>query len=141
MIVVKKGQVQPIDVGKLLKLAPMEGVTIQWLIHKGVGDERYGHRFAVRLYSIPPGKGFPTHFHKYVEAAYVLAGRAAFESESDDHEIVEHELGPGDILYTYPDEPHGGRVLGTEPLQILCCIDCVDEMTCDPEKQAQAVKT
>jgi len=135
MIVIKGKEVEHRDVGKLLKVPIMEGVTIQWLIHRGVGDERYGHHFATRLYTIPPGKPFPMHFHKYVEAAHVLSGRATFESEGE-----VYELGPGDVLYTFPDEPHGGTVVGDEPLRILCCIDCLNAIDCDPEKQAQAIK-
>lgn len=136
MMVISADKVAPLDVGKILKVPPLEGVTIQWLVHKGVGDERYGHRFAMRIYTLPPGKMFPMHFHKYVEAVYVLSGRASFENEEEVREI-----GPGDVLYTFSDEPHGGVVIGDEPLRVLCCIDCVDELTCDPMKQAQAVTT
>ncbi len=136
MIVVRGKDVERYDVGKLLRIPIMEGVKIQWLIHKRVGDEKYGHRFATRLYTVPPGKMFPLHFHKYVEAAHILSGRINFENET---EAV--ELGPGDIIYTYSDEPHGSTVISNEPAQVLCCIDCLDEATCDPEKQAQVIKS
>ena len=136
MIVIQKDLVEPLDVGDLLNVSAMKGVTIQWLIHKGIGDERYGHRFALRLYSLPAGKMFPPHFHKYVEAIYILAGRIEFENEEE-----ARECGPGDVVYTYSDEYHGGRVLGDEPCQVLCCIDCLgDGENCDPQKQAQAVQ-
>jgi quercetin dioxygenase-like cupin family protein len=137
MIVVKKDKVEPRDVGAILKNPVMNGVTIQWLIHKGVGDDRYGHDFATRIYKIPVGKIFPMHFHKYVEAVYVLSGRLEFESEEESREV-----GPGDTIYTYSDEPHALTVLGDEPVEVLCCINCLGDGTnCDPEKQGQIIKS
>jgi quercetin dioxygenase-like cupin family protein len=137
MIVIKKDEVQPLDVGEILNNPVMKGVTIQWLIHKGIGDERYGHDFAMRSYKIPPGKMFPMHFHKYVEAVYVLSGRMEFEDEENAYKV-----GPGDVIYTYSDEPHGMTVLGDEPVEVVCCINCLgDKANCDPQKQAQIIKT
>lgn len=137
MIVVKRDDVEPKDVGEILNNPAMTGVTIQWLIHKGVGDERYGHDFALRRYRIPPGKMFPMHFHKYVEAVYILSGRIQFEDEEN-----AWECGPGDVIYTYEDEPHGATVLGDEYCEMVCCINCLgDGANCDPEKQAQIIKT
>ena len=137
MIVIKKDQVEPIDVGNLLNIPAMNGVTIRWLVHKGIGDERYGHHFSLRHYKIPPGKMFPLHFHKYVEAVYMLSGRMEFENEEEGFEV-----GPGDVIYTFEDEPHGSTVLGDEPAEMICCINCLgDGANCDPEKQAQIIKT
>ena len=137
MIVIKKDEVESIDVGDLTSIAPLKGVTIQWLIHNNTGDERYGNHFALRRYKIPAGKMFPMHFHKYVEAVYVLSGRIEFQGEEEAWDV-----GPGDVIYTYSDEAHGSTVLGDEPVELLCCINCLgDGENCDPQKQAQVLKT
>lgn len=137
MIVIKKNEVESIDVGDLLNNPVMKGVNIRWLVHKSIGDDRYGHHFALRHYTIPAGKMFPMHFHTYVEAVYVLSGRIQFESEEEAWECA-----PGDVIYTYEDEPHGATVLGDEPCEVICCINCLgDGANCDPRKQAQIIKT
>ena len=45
------------------------------------------------------------------------------------------ELGPGDEIIYYENEPHGGgTILGDEPVELLCVIDCVDGgENCNPE--------
>lgn len=109
-----------IDVGKLLNM-PDVGITLRWLVHNQVGDESYGHRFAFRHFTVEPGKSYPMHHHKYVEAVYILSGRVLFQTETE-----EVEMGPGDLVYTSREEPHALRALGDEPVTLVCCIDCVD---------------
>ena len=135
MIVVKFDQVEPIDVGNLLNLADV-GMTIRWLIHKGVGDARYRHTFAVRHHTVEPGKPMRLHSHKHVEAVYVLSGRTRFETGTDSA-----ELEPGDTIYIHEDEPHRGMALGDEPATFLCVIDCIDGgENCSPQSNISTIK-
>jgi len=120
MIVRRFSEVEAIDVGKLLNI-PDLGIKIRWLVHNKVGDDSYGHRFAFRHFTFEPGSSYPIHHHKYVEAVYILSGRLAFRNETE-----EVEMEPGDLVYTYFEEPHALRVLGDEPVTLICCIDCVD---------------
>lgn len=40
------------------------------------------------------------------------------------------------------DEAHGMTVLGNDPIELVCCIDCLGhKANCDPQKQSQIVKT
>lgn len=119
MIVTRFDQVEPIDVGNLLGLADV-GMTMRWLIHRGMGDVRYRHTFALRHHTVEPGKPMRLHSHKYVEAVYVLSGRVRFETDADSA-----ELEPGDTLYLHEGEPHRGMALGGEPAAFLCVIDCI----------------
>ena len=129
MIVRRLNEVEAIDVGKLLSI-PNMGIGLRWLVHNKVGDDSYGHRFAVRHFTFGPGKSYPMHRHKYVEAVYILSGRFAFRNETE-----EVEMGPGDLVYTYSEETHAMRVLGDEPVTLICCIDCVDDESCNERKE------
>lgn len=105
------------------------GLRRKWLVHNGIGDDSYGHRFAVREFIREPGERLSMHWHKYVEALYIISGRVKFCTETE-----EVELGPGDLVYTAADEVHGAEVIGDEPVHSICCIDCVDGgRSCDKD--------
>ena len=131
MIVRKEKDVECIDVGKTFGLP--EGVQIiQWYFDRNIGDEKYHHRFAVRKYTLKPGvkmENRPFHYHKYVQAPFIISGRMQFETP--DEEPV--EVGPGDEVIFAENEPHRGKILGDEPVELICIIDCVDNGDCcDP---------
>ena len=135
MILRRLKDVEKIDVGK--KFGHPDGaMLIQWIISNGVGDERYHHAYALRKYSRQPEPGLtldqiPFHHHKYVQSPHILSGRMMFEN-GDGTKV---EAGPGDTVYFYEDEPHRGIVLGDEPVELLCIIDCPDEGgDCIPDK-------
>lgn len=108
------------------------------LVHKGVGDARYGRDFALRYYRIHAAKIFASHFQKCAGAVYILSGRCTFEDDEENS----YEVGPGDVIYTYTDEPHGATVSEEGPCEMVCCINCLgDKSNCDPEKQAQIIQT
>jgi len=140
MIVIRGKDIEAKDWGELVGIGPI-GLKIKWLIHNGVGDDSYGHRFALREFIVEPGqvKPLPAHQHKYVEAVYVISGKAIFKGETG-----EEEVGPGDVIYTYSNELHSSRIVengGREPLRIICCIDCVDGgENCSPEMKGITVK-
>ena len=122
MILRRIEDVEKMDVG--LKFGKPEGVMIiQWIFSNEVGDERYHHKHAVRKYTVKPGPSLeevPFHKHKYVQTPYILKGRMVFENEAGER----YEVGPGDSVCFYENEPHHGAVLGDEPVELLCIIDC-----------------
>ena len=142
MILRRLKDVEKIDVGK--KFGHPDGaMLIQWIISNGVGDERYHHAYALRKYSRQPEPGLnldqiPFHHHKYVQSPHILSGRMMFEN-GDGRKV---EAGPGDTVYFYEDEPHRGIVLGDEPVELLCIIDCPDEGgDCIPDKPTNVKDT
>ncbi|MCK4793885.1 MAG: cupin domain-containing protein [Desulfobacteraceae bacterium] len=135
MILRKLKDVESIDVGKAF--GHPEGVMmIQWIISNEVGDQRYHHTYALRKYTRQPEPDLtldqiPFHHHKYVQSPHILSGRMMFEN--GDGEKV--EVGPGDTVYFYENEPHRGIALGDEPVELLCIIDCPDGgEDCIPDK-------
>ena len=124
MIVVRTKDAEVYDWGEKVSGEPI-GVLMKWIIHNGVGDDSYGHRFALREITYKPErKPMPMHRHEYVEAVYVISGRVIFTTEKE-----EFEVGPGDVVYTARNEFHGTKVIPNqkEPLHLICVIDCIDD--------------
>jgi quercetin dioxygenase-like cupin family protein len=139
MIVRRIGEVEKIDVGRPFGL-PDNMMVIQWIFSNKVGDERYHHKHAVRKYTLQPGlplEKVPFHNHTYVQCPHILSGRMVFENGQGE----KVEVGPGDTVIFYEDEPHRGTVLGNEPVELLCIIDCPgDGQDCIPDQPA-GIKT
>jgi mannose-6-phosphate isomerase-like protein (cupin superfamily) len=135
MILRRLKDVESIDVGKAFG-HPEGAMMIQWIISNDVGDQRYHHTYALRKYTRQPEPDLtldqiPFHHHKYVQSPHILSGRMMFEN--GDGEKV--EVGPGDTVYFYENEPHRGIALGDEPVELLCIIDCQDGgEDCIPDK-------
>jgi quercetin dioxygenase-like cupin family protein len=122
MIVRRIDEVEKIDVGKPFGL-PAGMYMIQWIISNEVGEARYGHRYAVRKYTLQPGlplELMPLHNHEYIQSPHILKGTMVFQN--GDGETV--EAGPGDTVYFYENERHKGVAKGPEPVELLCIIDC-----------------
>jgi quercetin dioxygenase-like cupin family protein len=133
MIVRRIKDVEKIDVG--VRFGAPEGVMIiQWIFSNEIGDESYHHHHAVRKYTLAPGLPLdiiPFHQHEYVQTPFILKGRMIFEG--GDNERV--EVGPGDTVIFAENEFHRGTVVGDEPVELLCIIDCPGEGTdCIPDK-------
>ena len=132
MILRKIDDVEKIDVGVPFG-APEGMLIIQWIFSNETGDERYHHNHAVRKYTLQPGIPLdliPFHNHKYVQSPHILKGHMVFENEAGE----KVEVGPGDTVIFYEDEPHRGTVLGDEPVELLCIIDCPgDGSDCIPD--------
>lgn len=133
MIVRRLKDVEVMDVGKAFGL-PEDVMLIQWIISNEVGDERYHHSYAVRKYTIQPGlpiEKIPFHNHKYVQSPHILSGRVICENDKGE----KLEAGPGDTIYFYENEPHRVGIMGNEPAEFLCIIDCLDGgENCNPDK-------
>jgi len=140
MIVRKAKEVEGKDWGEMVGIGPV-GLIIKWMVHNEVGDERYGHRFAVREFTVDLDHGktreLPAHQHKYAEALYILEGRIVFKGED-----AEQEVGPGDVVYTFSNEMHSAKAAeGTKgKMKFICVIDCPDGgENCSPTGKGVAV--
>lgn len=133
MILRKLEDVEKIDVGKPFGL-PDNMLVIQWIFSNEIGDERYHHNHAVRKYTLQPGlplEKVPFHNHKYVQSPLVLSGMMVFENDKGE----KVEVGPGDTVIFHEDESHRGTVLGDEPVELICIIDCPGgREDCIPDK-------
>ena len=133
MILRRLEDVEVIDVGTAFGF-PEKMMMIQWIISNEVGDDKYHHTYAMRKYTLQPGlsiEDIPLHNHKYVQSPHILSGRLA--CENDKGEKV--EVGPGDTVYFHENEGHRVCVLGNEPVELLCVIDCPEGGgDCVPDK-------
>lgn len=133
MIVRRLEEVEKVDVGKPFGL-PDGMMMIQWIFSNEIGDEKYHHRHALRKYTLQPGlplEKVPFHHHSYVQTPFILSGRMVFETKGGE----KVEVGPGDTVIFHEDEPHRGTVLGDEPVELICVIDCPgDGADCVPDK-------
>jgi len=111
--------IDPLEVG--------EGITVRWLTHKDLGGDEYLHNHALRMFTIAPQSEVEIHNHKFTQIVYIMSGKLLFTVLSQDGIREDREVGPGDFVYTYSFENHGIRNMSeTEPVILLCCIDCVD---------------
>lgn len=117
---------------------PKMGIAQQWLVSSKTGDDRYRRSFAMRRYTSQPGApgNIVMHYHDYQEAMFIISGHIRVKTEDEDWT----EMGPGDVLYTYPNQSHMvGGVDGNEVVDVICCIDQSGE-SLNPEKNAYTIK-
>jgi quercetin dioxygenase-like cupin family protein len=122
MIIRRANEVRELDVEKIVGVSGIK-MTVKWMIDKNVGGEEYGHRFAVRYFTMAPGGEYPMHKHHYVEAVFLITGKLAFADQSGNWV----EIGPGDVVYTARWEEHALKNVGQETAAFICCIDCEPE--------------
>lgn len=58
-----------------------------------------------------PGATYPRHSHAYEQVSVIIQGRMRVTVGEETG-----ELGPGDMWFVPADTPHGGEVLGDEPV-------------------------
>jgi quercetin dioxygenase-like cupin family protein len=90
------------------------GASIQWLLGK---KEDVPH-FFMRLVTVEPGGVIPLHNHEAIHEMYIVKGRGAVLRPEGETPVTE-----GDFIYMPPNEVHGTRNTGSEPLQFICCIN------------------
>ena len=59
----------------------------------------------------PPDSVYPLHSHPFEQTSAVIKGRMRLTVGDEVREV-----GPGDMWFAPPDVPHGGEILGDEPL-------------------------
>lgn len=74
-----------------------------------------GEQLQVVLTQIEPGREFPSHSHPHEQFCVVLQGTFEFEVEG----AGSRALGPRGVFYFAPNQAHGGRVIGDEPVTLL----------------------
>lgn len=89
------------------------GTTIRWLITKDDGAPR----FAMRRFEIQPGGQIGMHHHPQEHEIYFLSGQGEVYNEKETVNVKAN-----DVLYVPPEEPHGYRNTGSEPLVFICVI-------------------
>ena len=88
--------------------------TIRWLITK---EGEAAPRFAMRRFEIKPGGQIGMHHHPQEHEIYFLQGTGEVFNEKETVRVKAN-----DVLYVPPEEPHGYRNTGSEPLVFLCII-------------------
>jgi quercetin dioxygenase-like cupin family protein len=58
-----------------------------------------------------PGGKYPLHSHPYEQMSVVIQGRMRLTVGDEVREV-----GPGDMWFAPSDVPHGGEILGNEPV-------------------------
>ncbi len=58
-----------------------------------------------------PGSIYLLHSHPYEQTSIVIQGRMRLTVGDEDREV-----GPGDMWFAASDVPHGGEILGDEPV-------------------------
>ncbi|MHA1407566.1 MAG: cupin domain-containing protein [Candidatus Heimdallarchaeaceae archaeon] len=92
--------------------------TIRWLITKEDGAPR----FAMRRFEIEPGGQIGIHGHPEEHEIYILSGKGEVFSHFEKYEVKEN-----DVLYVSPNEYHGYKNTGDEPLIFICVIPYLEK--------------
>lgn len=58
-----------------------------------------------------PGSTYPMHSHPYEQVSIIIQGRMRLHVGEETREV-----GPGDMWFAPADMPHGGEILGNEPV-------------------------
>jgi quercetin dioxygenase-like cupin family protein len=90
-----------------------EDKSIRWVIGRPEGAPN----FAMRVIEFRPGAVFDVHQHPYEHEIFVVEGEGVAHGPGG-----EAIMQPGVALYIPPDEPHGYRNTGAEPLRFICVI-------------------
>ncbi len=89
------------------------GTQIRLLITK---DDGAPH-FALRRFDLVPGANIGLHHHKQEHEIYFISGEGEVFTETETVIVTAN-----DVLYVPPDEPHGYRNTGNEPLVFICVV-------------------
>jgi len=91
-----------------------EGIGIRWLMAEKEGAPN----FAMRVVELQPGVVFTPHHHPYEHEIYVLEGQGVVTDPNGDVGTMK----PGVFVLVTPDEIHGYRNTGDQPLRFICVI-------------------
>ncbi|MFW9831310.1 MAG: cupin domain-containing protein [Candidatus Thorarchaeota archaeon] len=91
--------------------------TIRWLINRDNG----ARTFAMRRFEIQPGGEIPLHTHEADHEIYILSGEGVVLTNEQEVEVK-----PDMFLYVPPNEEHGYRNSGDNPLVFICIIPLVE---------------
>jgi len=106
------------DTSQVPAQAVQEGIDLRWLI----AEKENAPNFAMRLVTIHPGGVFAPHHHPYEHEIYVLEGTGVVTNPDGDVGVMQ----PGVFVLVPPDEIHGYRNTGDQPLKFICMIPLQD---------------
>lgn len=93
------------------------GMDLVWKITSAMSDGAY----VVFMQVAPPGSGVPMHIHhREEEEIFLVEGEVLFALGDSSNTL---ELGPGDMVNMPKGTPHGFRIVGDKPAQILFTLD------------------
>lgn len=89
-----------------------------------VGPKEGAPNFVMRVFELAPG--FPGHFHSHdwEHEALILSGEGVLMGEKG-----ETPLKPGDVVFVVPNEKHGFKNKGQDPLCFVCIVPLRGEDT------------
>lgn len=98
------------------KTLALPGRSSREIVAGHLGAENLSFRF-VEIAPLEPGqaKRGPHFHHDFEECIYVLSGSGVTETDG-----VEHKVQAGDTILIPAGELHATRVVGREPLTLLC---------------------
>ena len=94
------------------------GTTVRWLITR---ENEGAPRYALRRFEIQPEGKIGLHGHPEEHEIYCLNGKGEVFTSKDKFGIKKD-----DVLYVPPEEEHGYKNTGDEPLVFLCIIPYLD---------------
>ena len=92
--------------------------TIRWLITR---ENEGAPHFAMRRFEIQPGGLIGIHHHPQEHEIYFLYGEGEVYNGKETVKVQKD-----DVIYVPPNEPHGYKNTGTEPLVFICVIPYLD---------------
>lgn len=98
--------------------APAPGVTKRVLI----GPKDGAPNFAMRHFTIEPGKNTPYHEHDWEHEVFVLEGQGVLVTGEG-----ERILEPGEAVYVPLGKTHQFRNVGKQALRFLCVVPLAGE--------------
>jgi len=88
-----------------------ENVNVRYLIHKGVGAEK----FFLRYYSVGKGGHTPLDKHAGEHEVFIMKGKGRVIGNNEVRDLV-----PGDAIFIRSNEVHQFINTGGESLEFLC---------------------
>jgi len=88
--------------------------SIRWLIT----DKQGAKNFAMRLVTVQADGLIPLHTHSFEHEIFVLRGHGELLRDAGSTPV-----GPDSFVFVAGGESHGFRTIGSEPLEMICCIN------------------
>jgi quercetin dioxygenase-like cupin family protein len=90
-----------------------QGLTIRRVISEvdGAGD------FMMDVFEIEPGGHSELHVHPWEHQIFVVAGKGEVLGGNQSF-----AFGPGDVIFTAPDDEHQFRSSGADPVVFVCAV-------------------
>ena len=71
--------------------------------------------FYMRVFEIEPANSTPSHSHAWEHEVFVVSGRGIIRGAD-----TERQLGEGDAVLVFPDEPHSFANTGDDTFRFIC---------------------